>query len=199
MQLDHMLAGDASGVGLYLYKSTGDQATLLSAAMSQQESQQSSTFREVLVFHRFYTSLEASRFRGQTLLHLTDNQGAASILAKGSRVEAIHNMAVEVFLACQKLEISLHTQWRRRSEEEMVVADRGSRGPWCGVEEFQLDFNTCAWLVATFNFTIDAFATKLNRKLIQRRAQGVAVFHLWAAAPFYSVFVDHDHLTRMVT
>merc|ERR1712082_113282 len=73
VQVDHTLAGDASGVGLYLYKSTGDQATLLSAAMSQQESQQSSTYREVLVFHRFYTSPEASRFRGQTLLNLTDN------------------------------------------------------------------------------------------------------------------------------
>ncbi len=62
------------------------------------------------MFHRFYTSPEASRFRGQTFLHLTNNQSAAIILAKGSRVEAIHNMAVEVFLACQRLEISLHTQ-----------------------------------------------------------------------------------------
>merc|ERR1712082_544101 len=70
VQVDHSVAGDASGVGLYIYKSNGDQATLLSAAMSQQESQQSSTYREVLVFHRFYTSLEAARFRGQTLLHI---------------------------------------------------------------------------------------------------------------------------------
>ena len=37
------------------------------------------------------------------------------------------------------------------------------------------------------------------RKLIERRAQGVAIFHLWAAAPFYSIFVDNGHLTRMVT
>ncbi len=37
------------------------------------------------------------------------------------------------------------------------------------------------------------------RKLIERGAQGVGVFHLWAAAPFFSIFVDNGHLTRMVT
>ncbi len=78
------------------------------------------------------------------MVHFSDNMAAVSILKKGSRVQALQAMAVEIFLACKANGISLHLDWKRRSEEEMLVADRGSRGPWCGLEEFQLDLSTMA-------------------------------------------------------
>ena len=42
------------------------------------------------------------------------------------------------------------------------MADRGSRGPWNGLEEFQLDFDTMADICLTQVFTLDAMATRLN-------------------------------------
>merc|ERR1712239_36895 len=92
---------------------------------------------------------QADRYRGKSLVHYSDNQAAVSILQKGSRVPALHNMAVEVFLACKERAIILHPAWKRRNEEEMVVADLGSRGPWCGLEEFQLDVDTMATILQT--------------------------------------------------
>lgn len=96
-------------------------------------------------------------------MYFTDNQAAGSILRKGSRVQALHDLAVEIYLACQRQGFTLHLVWKRRSEEEMVVADRGSRGRWCGLKEFQLDFNTMAWVLERQEFTICVFATWLNR------------------------------------
>ena len=123
------------------------------------------------------------------------------------------------------------------------MADRGSRGPWNGLEEFQLDFDSMVEICSSQNFTIDAMATRLNRiclryfsksaeveaegqnffaqewgmeehlwvnpsphlfshvvfKLIEQRAHGAAVFHLNGDFAFYSVFVEGNHLLRLVT
>ena len=196
--VDHQLAGDASGVGLYLMQSSGDRCTLISESLSSEDVDTSSAHREILVFHKFYCSSKADRYRGRTLVHFSDNMATVSILKKGSRVPALHNMAVDIFLACKAKGITLHPAWKRRSEEEMVVADRGSRGPWCGLEEFQLDFSTMSSILETQHFTLDAFATRLNRiclryfsKAAEVEAVGQDFFsqewgreeHLWVNLP----------------
>ena len=63
-------------------------------------------------------------FREQTILSYTINKAMARILRKGFRKPRILKLSVKVFLACQKLGIPLHPKRNRRSEEEMVVADR---------------------------------------------------------------------------
>ena len=40
-----------------------------------------------------------------------------------------------------------------RSEEEMVMANMGSRGPWCPEDVFQLDFNTISRILNYVTFT----------------------------------------------
>ncbi len=82
----------------------------------------------------------------------------------------------------------------------MVVADLGSRGPWCGLEEFQLDFETMATILHTQHFTINAFTTRLNRicpryfsKAAEVEALGTNFFaqewgqeeHLWVNPPLH--------------
>ena len=72
-------------------------------------------------------------------------------------------LTVKVHLACQENGILLHPVWKGQSEKEMVVVDRGSRGPCNGLEEFQLDFNTMADICQSQFFTFDTMATRLNR------------------------------------
>ena len=182
--VDHHLAGDASGCGLYLMQSSGVRRTLISESLSPEEVHTSSTLREILVFLRFYCSDQATRYRGQKLVHYTDNQAAASILVKGSRKVDLHNMAVQVYLACQAKGITLQPIWKRRNQEEMVVADMGSRGPWDHLSEFQLDFVTMRDILATQEFTLDAMASRLNAivpRYFSRAMEVEALGHIFFA------------------
>ena len=90
---------------------------------------QSSCLREALFFFKLYCGPFAVEFQGKTIKHAKVNQAMESIMRKGSRKPAIHQLCLKLFLACQQLSITLLPVWRRRSEAEMVVADRGSRGP----------------------------------------------------------------------
>ena len=114
-RVNHYLAGDASGCGLCLMQSSVVIRTLISESLMPEESNTSSTLREILVFYKFYCRPQTAQYRDQTLIHFTDNQTAASILVKGSRKVALHDMAVKVHLACQENVIILHPVWKRRS------------------------------------------------------------------------------------
>lgn len=63
------------------------------------------------------------------------------------------------------------------------MADKGSRGPSCGLEELQLDFSTMSWVLEHCLFTIDVFAMRLNRlvpryfsKVFKVKAEGQDFF-----------------------
>ena len=96
------LAGDASGVGAYL-GNIQSETTLLSFPFSEEEAKGSSMFRELLVLERFYTSEEARKYAGRTILHYCDNQAVCSIMVKGSGKPHL-----------QVLNIPLTVEWRSR-------------------------------------------------------------------------------------
>ena len=50
-----------------------------------------------------------------------------------------------------------------RNEEEMQLADAGSRGPWFPAKEFLLEQHLMNMVRANFNFTMDLMATYKNR------------------------------------
>ena len=52
----------------------------------------------------------------------------------------------KIFLACCRNKIVLIANWESREAEIMVTADLGSRGPWMEQDEFQMDFQTYAFL-----------------------------------------------------
>ena len=62
--VDHYLAWDASGCGLYLIQSSGVRRTLISESLKPEESTTSSTLREILVFFKFYCSHQVALYRG---------------------------------------------------------------------------------------------------------------------------------------
>ena len=71
-------------------KADGDRRTLVYESLSRVEVDLSLCQREVLVFHQFYMGSGEEMFRGQTILHLTDNQATTGVLRNGSRKPGIH-------------------------------------------------------------------------------------------------------------
>ena len=160
--LEVNLYGDASGTGLYLYQEQ-PRRTLLSQPLSEGDKVKSSTHRELLVFRNFYTSEEAWGLEGKTVTHYTDNRGTYYIVKGGSSHQELQALALQIFLACQKKNIRLKVEWKRRSEEEMEDADEGSRGPWKEREEFTVDGNTWEVIRKKFMQELDCMATWQNR------------------------------------
>ena len=72
-------------------------------------------------------------------MHVTDNKGVEAIFQIGSPVEALQKMAVKVYMAANRLNITLHFIWRPRRDPIMVIVDKGSRGPWLDFDNFSLD------------------------------------------------------------
>ena len=118
MLVNFLFAGDASGVGGFLGNYTSNE-TLLSIPFSSDQMEQSSTWRELFVLHKFYTSVGAEAFRGKTVLHLCDNVGVSSIIRKGSPKSVLAEMSRDIFLACRKLDIELIVNWESREAELM--------------------------------------------------------------------------------
>ena len=148
--MNFLLAGDASGVGGFLGNFSANE-TLLSIPFTADQMEQSSTWRELFVLHKFYTSGGAEAFKGQTILHLCDNAGVASIIRKGSPRALLAEMSRDIFLACRRLDIELIVNWESREAELMELADAGSRGPWLLEDEFQMDFDSYADILSRYN------------------------------------------------
>ena len=76
-----LVAGDASGEGSYMAKFSDKSETLLSRKFTEFERQQSSTYRESCGVCDLYTTANSPivKFKGQQIMHVTDNQGVAAI------------------------------------------------------------------------------------------------------------------------
>ena len=65
---------------------------------------------------------------GKYIGHLRGKNIFHSIMAKGSGKEELHSLARKILITTRNMNIQLEVVWKRRTEEEMVRADLGSRG-----------------------------------------------------------------------
>ena len=93
----------------------------------------------------------------------TDSKAVEQILTYGSKNLEIQKLVFDIVIKCKKFDIQLAAVWCSRNEEEMQLADAGSRGPWFPAQEFSLEQNIVDMVKANFNFTIDLIATYRNR------------------------------------
>ena len=149
-------------------KFSDNSKTLLSRKFTAFKRRQSSTYRESLGVCDLYTTVDSSivRFKGQQILHITDNKGVETIFQIGSPVEALQKMAVKVYLAANRLNITLFFQWRPRSDPLMMIVDKGSRGPWLDFDDFSLDSETIKE-VKSQGINLDGFAS-FHNKVVDR-------------------------------
>ena len=115
---------------------------------------------------RHYCSALAEKFRDTRIRHYSDNQGVPRIFEIGSPRPDLQSMAERVYTRCRQLNIQLEVVWARRDTPLMVMADKGSRGPWYYNDDFTLDFVTASNVVQR-GITIDGFAS-YNNKLCTR-------------------------------
>ena len=116
-----VIAGDASGEGLYAAHFSGVNNTIYSRKLTLSEQSQSSTFCECLVILGIYTDSNGpiSLFKGRQILHLTDNKGVVSIFTIGSPKPALQAMALKVFKVANSLGMKLFFIWKSRKDPTM--------------------------------------------------------------------------------
>ena len=121
--IEVMTYSDASDVawGGYAVELGGQTAV---GSWSEEESRQSSTFREVRAARLVLESM-APKLEGKEVKHRTDNQGAERILTVGSRNPELHKEAILLYKICQRHNIRLSVEWVPREQNE--VADHLSR------------------------------------------------------------------------
>ena len=69
----------------------------------------------------------------------------------------------DIVIRCRKFGIQLAAVWMSRNEEEMQLADAGSRGPWFPAQEFTLETYLIDMVRTNINLTLDLMATSKNR------------------------------------
>ena len=93
-----VIAGDASGEGLYAAHLSDKNSTVNSKKLKPAEKSESSTYREFIVILGIHTEALSpiSLFKGKQILHLTDNKGVVSVFTIGSPKPALQAMALKV-------------------------------------------------------------------------------------------------------
>jgi hypothetical protein len=125
---------------------------------------QSSTYREMVALWELYF-IRVHIFKGQSILHYSDNTNVPIILRKGSGNPLLQSMALDIFKACHKNQVSLFGQWVPRTHSHLLLPDYYSRthdlADW-GLTNEALEFviSKCP-----FNLTVDLFANEYNRRL----------------------------------
>lgn len=162
--VSYEVASDASGVGHFAYLVGAGRVKLAARAFSEQEREQSSTWRELAAVRDTWTNPEVLRqFQGCRVAHYTDSQAMASILTKGSRNTRLHPMVLEVALALRQYSITMEAVWRSREDGLIQWADLGSRD--FHKDDISLDFDTMSEIYRVFgDFDVDTFASASNTK-----------------------------------
>ncbi|KAK0410406.1 hypothetical protein QR680_005112 [Steinernema hermaphroditum] len=155
------LATDASGTGAGAVLWCTDGATIRTAInFEANERAESSTFREIAAV-RFAVKAFANEIRAARVVVQIDNQGAVSIIKKGSPLAKLQAMAEDIFEHMESLGAVLEPIWVPRDQN--VLADEASRlldkDDW-GIREEIFAFCTERWGLPS----LDAFANSKNAK-----------------------------------
>ena len=127
VKFEFSVAGDASDRGFFMYKVESKQR-LMSRPFTAVESQESSTFRELTAVHETLTNPDIlNEYANRTIGHYGDNKAVCFILAGGSRQPKLQKLALDIFLALRKFNITLIPIWVSRENELISRADKGPR------------------------------------------------------------------------
>ena len=167
IDIHHQMVSDASNIGIFGYRFfSNEYEVMLRRALTEREIKRSSTDRELLAVEEIYTGPDAVKLAGSVVRHLIDNQSVVNILANGSKKKRLHEMAVNIFLNCRRLNITLFAEWTPRTDPLIVHADWGSR--IFDESSYSLDLPSFSALLEYFNIVIevDVMADYWNKKCV---------------------------------
>lgn len=126
-----------------------------------EESQKSSTWRELTAVYRVLLSL-SHILANQSVRWFTDNQGVSAIAVKGSMNSELQNIAIEIFRVCMSKCIHLSMEWIPRSLNEK--ADYYSK--IVDHDDWGVSFEIMSIIQSRFgSLSVDWFASNHNAKL----------------------------------
>ena len=160
-----MIISDSSQDGSFGYTFGDQYEVLLRRSFTPDERKASSTVRELLALKYIYGSSASDKFRGQKVLHLTDNQAAVSIWQVGSKKPHIQDLATEIFDICREKDIELILEWRSRNNPLLCWADEGSKS--FDTSAFSLDFSSfliVLQFISPASINVDTCANGWNKK-----------------------------------
>ena len=109
-------------------------------------------------------------YANRTIGHYGDNKAVGFILAGGSRQPKLQKLALDIFLALKKFNITLVPIWVSRENDLISWADKGSRD--FRSYDYSLDPVTVSTLESKFGkFSVDYMANSANaicRKFFSR-------------------------------
>ena len=157
------IASDGSGVGHFSYE-LGGKTCLATRPFTKQESEESSTYRELLAFHDTWTKDEnLIKFKGMRVAHHTDSQALVHVIAKGSRNRKLQPLIMKASLKLREYGIIVEPVWLSRDDGVIRYADLGSRD--FHADDISVDAVTFAQAVEVFGlFNVDGFASSSNAK-----------------------------------
>jgi hypothetical protein len=126
-----------------------------------EEKLRSSTWRELRAVDLFL-EIHAKELSGLSVKWYTDNQAVPRILYKGSMVDNLQDLALNVFTCCLAFDIDLSIDWVPRDMNE--AADELSKTP--DLDDWSVQNRIFVYLSKLCGpFTIDCFASNLSHKL----------------------------------
>ena len=157
---------DASAIGNCVYQFNDSENVVVHKRLfSSFEKKQSSTHRELLSFHDFYSSSKSDYLQNSNIVHYTDNLACSIILSVGSRNIVLQELVLDIFLAWKKLNLKVEVLHLLRSHPIIEFADFESKN--FDLHDFSLNVDSFLFLYELYGpFDIDCFATKENKKCI---------------------------------
>jgi hypothetical protein len=151
----------ATGSAAVFKLQTGRQVVVV-REWTLEESQRSSTWRELKIVAYALAAVERTTISRQTVWWETDNQAVAVLVRKGSMKPDLQKLAVEIYEITKKLRIVLKVKWIPRAMNE--IADQ-----WSRYRDWD-DWSISRGLFRCLNeewkqCTIDAFANDRNAQL----------------------------------
>ena len=204
-EFQFVLFTDASAIGGGGFIQ-GDPDSICHFYWSSEESQKSSTFRELLALLQTIYSLD-QKLSNCKILWYTDNQNACTIVNKGSMVEDLQDLSMDIFNFCDVKNLRIFPHWVERAGN--TIADRISKiresADWT-VNQSIFEYFDKMW--GPYNY--DRFANtqnskceNFNSKFLCPRTNGVDCFKFnwhgfnnWLAPPISLISDVILHMQR---
>ena len=157
------VASDASGIGFFSYD-VNTKKRLAGRALTEEEKDESSTYRELLAFNETWTDEKnLIEYKNKRVSHKTDNKALVYILVQGSRNRKLQPLVVEAILKLREYGIKVDPVWVSRDDGMIKYADLGSRD--FHADDISIDFHTFLLAKKEFgDFSVDGFATANNTR-----------------------------------
>ena len=165
-EISAMFCSDSSDFKSYTFNVDGSISYEVEFTDIQKES--SSSFRELLSIHNAIVkkTQDFKKYAGGVVVWFCDNRAVEYFLTRGSRVQPIQRMIVEIMIKLYENNILIAPHWLPRTDPLIMIADRGSKNRLMGKgsTDYGVSHSDFLFIQEFFkiSFDIDGMASNLS-------------------------------------